>query len=140
VIGSRLLRSVLWFMSASTLLTWVAFFSNSSSFPSPNQCGAQLELARPVPDLWLIFASALGAIGLRKGKSWGRLLGTSAAGAMLYAMLLDISFELENGLFLMQHRQILRELFAAALSLTLATYVFFAILKSTRSDQRVEIG
>ncbi|HEX4534289.1 MAG TPA: hypothetical protein VH000_08655, partial [Rhizomicrobium sp.] len=57
------------------------------------------ESAFPIADGWLAICAALAGIGLWLDRPWGPRFGLMAASAILYLAAMDITFDIENGMY-----------------------------------------
>ena len=53
----------------------------------------------PVADAWLAATAFIAGIGLWRGRIWGARFGLLAGSALLYLACMDITFDIENGLY-----------------------------------------
>lgn len=59
----------------------------------------RFERAFPVPDVATALAATAGGVGLLLGRPWGDTFGLVAAGGLVFLGLIDISFNVQNGLY-----------------------------------------
>jgi hypothetical protein len=121
---------VLWMTVIVTPLYWIIFFATMNLTPAPTDVGLRFELAFPAADMWMALAAALGAIGLRRGWRLGYPMAAATAGALLYLALMDITFDLENGVYLLQRGQVVVEVVINVLCVSGAALLFYALLRS----------
>jgi hypothetical protein len=119
---------VLWMAAIITPIYWIVFFASGSLTPAPTDVGLRFELAFPGADLWLALAAALGAIGLRRRWRIGYPMAIAAASAMLYLALMDITFDLENGVYLLERGQVAVEIAINVLCVAGAATLFAVLL------------
>lgn len=129
-----LVRAILWMFAIVTPLYWIAFFATGSLVPSPSDCGLRFELAFPVADLYMAVAAASGAIGLARQRWWGPPMALSAASAILYLALMDTTFDLENGVYLMARAQVALAALINLVCFASAGYLSYAILRNEEFD------
>ena len=82
------------------ILFWIAFFTvGTAPTPAP-ECYFAYEHAFPPPDILLAIALIVSGIFLIKGRQAGIKLSLVSAGALIFLGILDISFNLQNGVYL----------------------------------------
>ena len=59
----------------------------------------KFERAFPPADLWMSACALVGAIGLLTGQTYGVLFSLLAASSMIFLALMDITFNIQNGLY-----------------------------------------
>lgn len=59
----------------------------------------RFERAFPVPDVATALAATAGGVGLLLGRPWGDAFALVAAGGLVFLGLIDISFNVQNGLY-----------------------------------------
>jgi hypothetical protein len=59
------------------------------------------ESSFPVADGWMALCASLAGIGFLTGKSWAAPFGLMAASAVIYLACMDITFDVENGMYAM---------------------------------------
>jgi len=101
---------ILWMTAIVTPIYWIAFFATGNLTPSPTDVGLRFEMAFPAADMWMAIAAALGAIGLKRGWALGYPMAVAAASAMLYLALMDVAFDLENGVYMLGRGQVAIEI------------------------------
>ncbi len=91
-------------MALGIISFWITFFS-TDMVQLPNQRLEEIylafEKAFPVPDLWLSISLIIGAIGLLKVKFFGILFSLTGGASLIFLGLLDISFNTQNGMYLL---------------------------------------
>jgi hypothetical protein len=104
--GWRLALGLMIFATVATLLYWIVWFFVDRALLANQDSPAYyaFENAFPLADAWLAAMSLLGAVALyrrwRTALLW-ILLGASAA---IYLGLLDVLFDLENGIYTSANR------------------------------------
>ena len=101
---------ILWMTAIVTPIYWIAFFATGNLTPSPTDVGLRFEMAFPAADMWMAIAAALGAISLKRGWALGYPMAVAAASAMLYLALMDVAFDLENGVYMLGRGQVAIEI------------------------------
>ena len=82
------------------ILFWVAFFTVGLAPAPPPECYFAFEHAFPPPDIILSIALIIAGILLIKGRPTGKKLSLISAGGLVFLGVLDISFNLQNGVYL----------------------------------------
>jgi hypothetical protein len=82
-----------------TPLYWVVFFTLDDARLSGADWYLRFEQAFPAADGWMAVCCALGGVGLLRRSAWGPFFSLLAAGALVFLGLLDLSFEVQNGLW-----------------------------------------
>ncbi len=81
-------------------LFWIAFFTVGLAPENPPEGYFTFEHAFPLPDITLGIALLMAAFGLKNGKSFGRPLSLACSGGMIFLGLVDFSFNIQNGMYL----------------------------------------
>jgi len=81
------------------LLFWAAFFTIGLAPQNPPECYFAYEHAFPLPDSVLAVGLVVAGYLLLAGKSAGRALSLVCAGGLIFLGLLDVSFNLQNGIY-----------------------------------------
>ena len=83
-----------------TIYYWTDFFTTGGVSVIEDEWYVKFEKAFVVADLWGISAcSLLGAVGLLTGEPYGEFFSLLAAGSMIFLALMDITFNIQNGLY-----------------------------------------
>jgi hypothetical protein len=96
--GVLLVARILLFAAVMVAVYWIIFFSGPSAL-SLVQCYMTFEQTFPAADAWMAVAGLLGCIGLLRRRSWGVLFALLAGSASIYLGLMDVFFDLENGIY-----------------------------------------
>jgi hypothetical protein len=131
---TRLTYVLLWIAALVTPLYWIVFFAGGHLAPSANDVGMHYEIAFPAADIWMAIAAGIGAIALRRRSLLGYPMAFAAAGSMLYLALLDITFDLENGVYLLGTSQVLVEAVINFMCVFGSLYLFYDLLRSYRAS------
>lgn len=91
--------ALLWASALVTVLYWLVFFTSGEVRSSEAECYLAFERAFPAADGWLAAACAAAAEGLRRGRAWAALFGIAAGSAAVYLGLMDVLYNLENGMY-----------------------------------------
>ena len=82
-----------------TVAYWVDYFTSAEVAVVPARWYTAFESSFPVADAWMALTSLLAGIGFWRGSTWAGRLGLLAGSALLYLAAMDITFNLENGLY-----------------------------------------
>jgi hypothetical protein len=82
-----------------TAAYWVDFFARGTVQAGEEEWYIRFERAFPVADAWMSVCCVVAAVGLLAGGGYGVAFGLVAAGALVFLGLLDVSFNVENGLY-----------------------------------------
>ena len=117
------------FAVVATVLYWVAFFTVPQAIQTRPGDPVYLafELSFPLADAWFALAAALGAIGLWRMRDWGFLFTLLGGSAAIFLGLMDLLFDLRNGIFTPFTGEALVELLIVVLLLSLGPFVIVAM-------------
>jgi len=90
-------------LAVGIVFFWIAFFTTDLiSFNDPHlkEIYLAFESAFPVPDIYLSLVLTIGGIGLLKKKSYGSLFSLMGGASLIFLGLLDISFNIQHGIYL----------------------------------------
>ena len=82
------------------ILFWIGFFTIGLAPANPPQCYFAYEHSFPLPDIITSIAMITGGILLLKGSSTGRAISLACSGGLVFLGLLDFSFNIQNGVYL----------------------------------------
>ena len=86
--------------AAGTAAYWIAFFAAGNALhSSETDAYVAFEHAFPAADTWMASAAIFAAIGLVRRRPWAVLAGIAAGSALVFLGLLDMLFNLEQGLY-----------------------------------------
>lgn len=95
----RLLPVLLVITALVTVAYWLNYFSGGDVRVVDERWYTAFESSFPVADAWLAVTAFLAGIGLWRGAAWGAKMGLLAGSALLYLAAMDITFDIENGLY-----------------------------------------
>ncbi|MGD0143133.1 MAG: hypothetical protein ABSC92_08245 [Rhizomicrobium sp.] len=96
---TRLLAALLLLSAVVTVLYWLNYYSGGDVRVSDARWYTAYEGSFPVADGWMAFCLFGAGIGLWTGRAWGARFGLLAGSALLYLAAMDITFDVENGLY-----------------------------------------
>ena len=82
-----------------TVAYWADYFTSADVATVPARWYTAFESSFPVADAWMALASLAAGIGFWRGSASAGRLGLLAGGALIYLAAMDITFNLENGLY-----------------------------------------
>ena len=82
-----------------TVAYWLDFFLRGTVQAVEEEWYLRFERAFPVADGWMAVCSLVSAVGLFTGSSYGTVFGLLAAGALVFLGLMDLTFNLQIGMF-----------------------------------------
>ena len=82
-----------------TVAYWVDYFTSAEVAVVPARWYTAFESSFPVADGWMALTSLLAGIGFWRGSPRAGALALLAGSALLYLAAMDITFNVENGLY-----------------------------------------
>jgi hypothetical protein len=82
-----------------TGLYWWSYFTGGDVMASHERWYTAFESSFPVADGWMALCMAASGVGLLMNRPWGRPLGLMAGSALIYLAAMDVTFNVENGLY-----------------------------------------
>jgi hypothetical protein len=98
-IADRVLAVLLVVAALVTAYYWWSYFAGGDVMVTNARWYTAFESSFPVADGWMSVCAALAGIGLWLGRPWGPRFGLMAASAILYLAAMDITFDIENGMY-----------------------------------------
>jgi hypothetical protein len=95
----RFLSILLVVGAATTALYWWSFYFGGAVRVSEARWYTAFESSFPVADGWMALCMFVAGIGLWLGREWGPRIGLMAGATLLYLAAMDITFNVENGLY-----------------------------------------
>ncbi|MEI9888916.1 MAG: hypothetical protein WDN08_20930 [Rhizomicrobium sp.] len=95
----KILAALLVFGAIVTVAYWANYFVAGDVRVLSDTWYTYFEDAFPVADLWMALTMLLAGIGLWRGTRSGALFGLMAGSALLYLAAMDITFNVEHGLY-----------------------------------------
>lgn len=97
--SNRIISGLLFFAFAATLVYWIVFYTTGETQVRQDPVYLAFENSFPVADTWMALCALLGAIGLWNRKPWGFLFGLLAASSAIFLGLMDLTFNLNEGIY-----------------------------------------
>jgi hypothetical protein len=82
------------------ILFWIGFFTIGLAPENPPLCYFAYEHSFPLPDIILSIAMLASGILLLKNKKSGRTLSLICSGGLMFLGILDFSFNIQNGVYM----------------------------------------
>ena len=98
---NRILAVLLVPTGIGTLLYWANYFLAGDVRVSSEHWYAVFENSFPVADSWMALTAIAAGIGLWRARPWGAHAGLLAGSALIFLAAMDITFNIENGLYAM---------------------------------------
>src|SRR5512134_2708236 len=86
-------------VAGGTVAYWVDFFVRGTVHVVEEEWWIRFERAFPVADGFMAVTSLVAAVGLLSGDDYGVAFGLVAGGALVFLGLMDLTFNVQNGLF-----------------------------------------
>jgi len=98
--AARAVTALLVVTAVGTVAYWIAFFAGGGTLHS-SETDAYLafERAFPAADGWMATAALSAAVGLARRRPWAVLAGIATGSAVVFLGLLDVLFNVEQGLY-----------------------------------------
>jgi hypothetical protein len=96
---NRTLAVLLVLTGIGTLLYWANYFAADDVRVSPERWYTAFEDSFPAADTWMALTALAAGIGLWRGAAWATRAGLLAGSAMIFLAAMDITFNIENGLY-----------------------------------------
>ncbi|HTT97326.1 MAG TPA: hypothetical protein VMF58_04710 [Rhizomicrobium sp.] len=99
--AARILSALLVVGALVTAFYWWSYFTGGDVMVLHDRWYTAFESSFPVADGWMALCMFAAGIGLWSGKPWGARAGLLAGSALLYLAAMDITFDIENGMYAM---------------------------------------
>lgn len=99
--ANRILGVLLIVGAAVTAFYWWSYFTGGDVMATHERWYTAFELSFPVADGWMALCMAAAGTGLIANKPWASPLGLMAGSALIYLSAMDITFNVENGMYAM---------------------------------------
>ena len=98
-IGDRVLAALLIVGAAVTAFYWWSYFTGGDVMVLHERWYTAFESSFPIADGWMALCMLAAGLGLWSGKAWGARAGLLAGSALIYLAAMDITFDVENGMY-----------------------------------------
>jgi hypothetical protein len=95
----RALAALLVLGALVTTFYWWSYFTGGDVMVSNERWYTAFESSFPIADGWMALCMFAAGIGLWSGRSWGARMGLLAGSALIYLAAMDITFDVENGMY-----------------------------------------
>ena len=82
-----------------TFVYWFDFFKSGHVIVIKEDWHLKFEKAFPVADGWMAICALISAWGLLSGSNYGSVFALISAGSLIFLALMDITFNVQNGLY-----------------------------------------
>jgi len=93
------------------ILFWIGFFTIGLAPENPPPCYFAYEHSFPLPDIILSIAILASGILLLKNRESGRTLSLVCAGGLIFLGILDFSFNIQNGVYMISNLDLILNAF-----------------------------
>jgi hypothetical protein len=131
--GLNWIIGLLMFAFLATVAYWIVFFTSGAVQVRTDAVYIEFEKAFPLADGWMALCALLGAIGLLRGRDWGFLFGLLAASSSIYLGLMDVTFNLNEGIYRIGGADTGIEIAINLLTLGLGPVILIYLWKNRRS-------
>lgn len=84
-----------------TAFYWWSYFAGGDVMVLHDRWYTAFESSFPIADGWMALCMFAAGIGLWSGRPWGARAGLLAGSALTYLAAMDITFDVENGMYAM---------------------------------------
>ena len=109
------------------ILFWLAFFTVGLAPENPPACYFAFEHSFPLPDIILALVLLWSGRLLWKQQPGGRAPGLAASGGLVFLGLLDFSFNIQNGMYLISTADLILNAFINLWCVGLGTAIFLSL-------------
>lgn len=99
MIARRALGIVLIVGAGITALYWWSYFSGGDVKVSDERWYEAFESSFPVADAWMALCMTAAGFGLLMNRTWAKPAGLLAGSALIFLTAMDVTFNVENGLY-----------------------------------------
>lgn len=82
-----------------TGLYWWSYFAGGDVMATHERWYTAFELSFPIADGWMALCMAAAGAGLIANRAWAAPVGLMAGSALMYLAAMDITFDVENGMY-----------------------------------------
>jgi hypothetical protein len=131
--AKRVLGALLIVAAAVTGLYWWSYFSGGDVMASHERWYTAFESSFPAADGWMALCMAAAGFGFLTKRGWAQPLGLMAGSALIYLAAMDITFNVENGMYALAaaNSAMQFEVFINATSAFLGVWTLFASWPAT---------
>jgi len=100
-ISDRILSVLLIIGALVTAFYWWSYFTGGDVMVLQEHWYTAFESSFPVADGWMALCMFAAGTGLWSAKPWGARAGLLAGSALIYLAAMDVTFDVENGMYAM---------------------------------------
>src|ERR1700744_3511356 len=100
-LANRILGVLLVLAALVTAFYWYSYFTGGDVMVLHDRWYTAFESSFPIADGWMALCMFAAGMGLWRGNMWGARAGLLAGSALLYLAAMDITFDVENGMYAM---------------------------------------
>jgi len=129
-------KVVAYLLDATGLLTvvyWILYFATGMVQAESSEIYIAFENSFPAADGWMALACFISAAGLLLRRHWGVLFGIAAGSAMIFLGLMDVLFNIEQGMYAVITAEMAVEILINVWTLGFGAFVLW-FLWSRRSE------
>jgi len=108
-----------------TVVYWVLYFATGAVQAETSPVYIAFENSFPAADAWMAAACFVAAAGLLARRHWGLLFGVCAGSAMIFLGLMDVLFNLEQGMYAAMNAEMAFETLINAWTLGFGAFVLW---------------
>jgi hypothetical protein len=109
------------------ILFWLAFFTIGLAPENPPDCYLAFEHSFPLPDMILALVLLWAGILMWKQNPGARAPGLAASGGLIFLGLIDFSFNIQNGMYLISTPDLIMNAFINLWCVGLGTTLFLSL-------------
>jgi hypothetical protein len=98
-VANRVLGALLIVGAIVTALYWWSYFTGGDVMATHERWYTAFESSFPVADGWMALCMAAAGASLLMKRGWAAPLGLMAGSALIYLAAMDITFNIENGMY-----------------------------------------
>ena len=98
-LSTKILSALLILGAVVTGFYWWSYFTGGDVMVLHERWNTAFESSFPVADGWMALCMLAAGIGLWNGRPWGARAGLLAGSALIYLAAMDITFDVENGMY-----------------------------------------
>ncbi|HTQ14703.1 MAG TPA: hypothetical protein VMH86_12590 [Rhizomicrobium sp.] len=134
-LADRILGALLVFAAIVTAFYWWSYFTGGDVMVVHDRWYTAFESSFPVADGWMALCAAIAGLGFILGRPFAPFFGLLAASAILYLAAMDITFDVENGMYAMARTSdaMKFEIFINASCIVLGAWTLLASRRSLRA-------
>ncbi|WP_131809351.1 hypothetical protein [Mycobacteroides immunogenum] len=130
--GKNWVAAVLVAFAVGILGYWISFFTSGEVHAAKDACYLVFQRNFPAPDGATALFGVISAVGLVRNKDWAVLWGLVAAGGILFLGLIDISYNVWNGMYSSFSAAMLAENMINIVCMTLGPFLIYFLWSNRR--------